>query len=119
MSQNQKQKSGNPFASLEALRASLPKGEPAVAAASKAEKPKGPERAVVQYERKGHGGKEATRITHLCGSTDEAERWAKQLKQKLGCGGHADGRDVVLQGDQRKRLPEVLGAAGVQKVTVS
>ena len=103
----------NPFAGLAGQRSSLPAGKAPAAAAS----PK--RRAVVRYERKGHGGKEATRVTHLCSRESEAKDWLKQLKQKLGCGGVTEGPELVLQGDQRERLPKVLETLGVDHITVS
>ena len=80
--------------------------------------PKCPARAVIRMERKGRGGKEATVIDKLGLPLGELERWCKELKQALGCGGAIDGDTIVLQGDLRPRLPGVLTARGVAKVTV-
>lgn len=77
-----------------------------------------PARAVVRLERKGRGGKEATVIEKLglCGS--EQERWLKELKQALGCGGAIEGDALVLQGDLRQRVKPLLEARGVTRVTL-
>jgi translation initiation factor 1 len=48
----------------------------------------------------------------------ELETWCKDLKQALGCGGAVDGELIVLQGDLRPRVPAVLTARGVAKVTL-
>lgn len=113
-----KPKSDSPFAALEKLRADLPVGaQPQAAAPTKPEK-KGPARAVVRMERKGRGGKEATVIEKLDLPATHLERWCKELKQALGCGGSVDYPNIVLQGDLRPRLPAVLTAMGVAKVTV-
>jgi translation initiation factor 1 len=106
----------SPFAALEKLRDQLPKGE----APRPAPEPvkKGPARAVVRLERKQRGGKEVTVVDKLALSPTELERWCRELKQALGCGGAVDGETVVLQGDLRKRLPDLLTAKGVGKVTV-
>ena len=48
----------------------------------------------------------------------EREAWLKALKAALGCGGKVEGDTLMLQGDQRKRLPGVLAARGVRKVTL-
>ncbi len=48
----------------------------------------------------------------------EREAWLKALKAALGCGGKVEGESLMLQGDQRKRLPGVLTARGVRKVTL-
>lgn len=84
-----------------------------------ADDPKGPAWAVVRFERKGRAGKEATVIEKLALSATELERWGKELKQALGCGGGVEGDTIVLQGDLRPRLPAVLHKRGVRKVTVS
>jgi translation initiation factor 1 len=103
----------NPFAALEALRDRAPVAPEPVARP----KPAGPARAVVRLERKGRGGKEVTVIDKLELRGDELERWCRELKQALGCGGATDGATIVLQGDLRQRLPAVLTARGVAKVT--
>ena len=121
----------NPFGALGALRDKLPsKPEPAQEAGSPKEAGSAQEagsldpakktyaRAVVRMERAGRGGKEATVIEQLDLTPAEREDWLKDLKAALGCGGSIDGESLMLQGDHRKRLPKVLAARGVKKVTV-
>jgi translation initiation factor 1 len=69
-------------------------------------------------ERKGRGGKEVTVVERLELRPAEMETWCRDLKQALGCGGSVDGDVIVLQGDLRTRVPAVLTARGVGKVTV-
>ena len=107
----------NPFASLAGKRESLPAGT-APPEPRREEERKGPPRAVVRMERKGHGGKEVTVVQKLELKPAELERWLKELKQSLGCGGSVDGADLVLQGDQRERLRALLSARGVGKISV-
>ena len=97
---------------LEALRDKLPEGTP-----PKEAPPRGPARAVVRMERKGRGGKEVTVVEQLEGV--DLDKWLKELKNSLGCGGAIENGTLVLQGDQRKRLPKILEAKGVRKVIVS
>ena len=106
------------FAALAALRDQVPAGTAPVVP-HHAPPPRGPARAVVRLERKGRGGKEATIVEKLELAPAELERWCKELKSALGCGGAVDGEVIVLQGDLRKRLEQVLLARGVRKVTVS
>lgn len=73
---------------------------------------------VVRRERKGHGGKTATRIEGLVGSTRELEEAVRDVKRALGCGAVLDGRDVVVQGDQGERLLAFLAERGARKVVV-
>lgn len=107
----------NPFAALAVKREELPAG-PAPKPAPEPKEAKGPARAVVRMERKGRGGKEVTVVEQLGLRAAELETWLKALKNGLGCGGTVEGDALVLQGDQRERLPELLTARGVRKVTV-
>lgn len=104
----------NPFAGLRDKLGDLPEG-PAPRAP---DLPKGPARAVVRMERKGRSGKEVTVVEQLGLRPRELEAWLKELKGALGCGGALEGDALALQGDQRKRLPALLTARGVRKVTV-
>ena len=105
-----------PFAGLSSLRNALPAQEvptPSAPAASKA-----PSRAVVRYERKGRGGKEATLVEQLALSPRDRAKWLLAMKQALGCGGTLDGEALVLQGDQRARVRAWLEARGVARISV-
>jgi translation initiation factor 1 len=105
-----------PWEALEALRSSLPPGEaPGESAPATSAKVA---RAVVRMERKGRGGKEVTVVEKLGLADKELETWCRELKQALGCGGAVDGDAIVLQGDLRTRVPAVLTAKGVAKVSV-
>ena len=73
---------------------------------------------MVRLERTGRGGKEVTVVEHLDLQPTERDRWLKALKAGLGCGGVVEGNNLVLQGDQRDRLPKLLTARGVKKVTI-
>lgn len=111
----------NPFGALSKLRDSLPERPEAAApepARTVPPAPKGPARAVVRMERSGRGGKEVTVIEHLGLPPMEREKWVKALKAGLGCGGLVEGETLVLQGDQRKRVPALLTARGVRKIII-
>jgi translation initiation factor 1 len=109
----------NPFGALRSLRAELPAAPTAPAAAgTPAPSPPAPARAAVRLERKGRGGKEVTVVEHLGLAGAEAERWLRELKQALGCGGGLENGALVFQGDQRQRAAELLRARGVRKVSV-
>lgn len=99
----------NPFAALKDQLHDLPDAKPEPP-------PKGPARAVIQYERKGHGGKEVTRVEGLELSLVQRETWLREAKRALGCGGKLEGDALLLQGDQRERLVPWLLERGVKKV---
>ena len=62
------------------------------------------------------GGKEVTLVEQLELPDRELQAWLKALKGSLGCGGAVEGASLVLQGDQRKRLPSLLESRGVRRV---
>ena len=121
----------NPFESLRALAkpataegdvqgtpAPAPDGSVLRKSAAPAATPKPIPRAVVRLERSGRGGKEVTVVEHLAITTAARHEWVQVLKAALGCGGTVEDERLVLQGDQRKRLPALLQARGVKKVTI-
>ena len=116
MSKDVKKPSTSPFAALAQLRDRLPVGDrpPETERSIPA-----PARAVVRLERKRRGGKEVTVIDKLELAADALEAWCRELKQALGCGGAVDGATIVLQGDLRARVPAVLRAKGVGKITLA
>jgi translation initiation factor 1 len=111
----------NPFGALRGPQESAPAGgvslperkktpEPAAAGKPTAAPPAKTKagRAVIRLERTGRGGKEVTIIERIGASAAEREQLLKKLKSGLGCGGAIEGDAIVLQGDQRKRLPGIL-----------
>lgn len=110
---------GGPLSALAGLRDRLPGGARPPPSPAPAAGRAGPGRAVVRYERKGRGGKEATLVEKLELAEGDLESWCRELKRALGCGGAVEGAAIVLAGDQRRRLPALLEARGVRRVTVS
>ena len=111
----------NPFGVLSSLKGSLPERPATDPPPVKAKPPSTARtipRAVVRLERAGRGGKDVTIVEHLAIAPADRAVWLKVLKAQLGCGGVVEGDALVLQGDHRKRLPALLTARGVKKVTV-
>ena len=104
----------NPFGALQEKLRDLPEGPRREEKVS----PLVPARAVVRMERKGRGGKEVTVVEQLGLGAADLERWLKALKGALGCGGAVEGATIVLQGDLRQRVPDLLTARGVGRVTI-
>ena len=67
-------------------------------------------------ERKGRRGKTVTLIKGLEEDIDSLEAISKTLKGACGVGGGLEGDDVMLQGDQRKKVIEKLLALGYKDV---
>jgi translation initiation factor 1 len=74
---------------------------------------------VVRLERKQRRGKEVTVVEKLELDAGALEQWCRELKQALGCGGTVEDNAIVLQGDLRDRVRDLLVGRGVAKVTVS
>jgi translation initiation factor 1 len=106
----------NPFGALQGLKEGLPKGPETPLVVPLEKVAKGPARAVLRRERQGRAGKEVTAVEKLELRRPELERWCKELKQALGCGGSVEGDRLIFQGDQRDRLEPLLAKRGVGKV---
>lgn len=68
----------------------------------------------IMLDRKGRGGKTATIIAGFDADDIDAEtlRVAAMLKRKLATGGSARGGEILLQGDRREQVAELLRAEG-------
>ncbi len=58
------------------------------------------------------GGKPGTLVVGLPGSEADLDATLKRCKQRLGTGGTRQGRVLVIQGDHREKLLELLEAGG-------
>ena len=63
-------------------------------------------------ERAGRGGKTVTIIRGFIGSEEDMNALCKLLKQKCGVGGTAKDGEIIIQGDHRPRLLEILKSEG-------
>jgi translation initiation factor 1 len=69
-----------------------------------------PEKQVLRIwlDKKNRGGKEATVIKGFAGNDDDLEALAKILKTKCGTGGAAKDGEIIIQGDKRDKVIEIL-----------
>ena len=66
----------------------------------------------VRIEKKGRHGKVVTIVSGFTGLTGIIEDLAKKLKSQCGVGGSVKDREIVLQGDLRKKVDSLLTAHG-------
>ena len=74
--------------------------------------PKKQQKLRLAMERAGRGGKTVTIIRGFVGSEEDMNALCKLLKQKCGVGGTAKDGEIIIQGDHRPRLLEILKAEG-------
>jgi len=69
-------------------------------------------RVRIYKEKKKRGGKAVSVIKGIEEDTQYLKELTKEIKVKLGVGGHVDGEEIIIQGTNREKIMEMLISKG-------
>ena len=70
--------------------------------------PPSQQKLIISLDKKQRKGKSVSLITGFVGSSDDLDNLARNLKKKCGTGGSSKEGEIIIQGDFRTRLKELL-----------
>ena len=72
----------------------------------------------VQLDKRNRGGKKVTLITDFVGKEEALQNLGKFLKTKCGVGGSVKDNEIIIQGDFRNKIVEILQKEGYLKTRI-
>ena len=78
--------------------------------------PKNKQKLRVSIEKKGRGGKTVTIIKGFIGNNEDLKELSKLLKIKCGVGGSTKDGDIIIQGDFKQRIIDLLRTDGYTQI---
>jgi translation initiation factor 1 len=74
--------------------------------------PPSEQKLTISLDKKQRKGKKVTLVTDFIGTDEDLKDLGKMLKVKLGVGGSVKDGEILLQGDFRDRVADILKAEG-------
>jgi translation initiation factor 1 len=74
--------------------------------------PPNKQKLYVTIDRRNRGGKVVTLVSRFVGSDDDLKLLGKLLKTKCGVGGTAKDGEIIIQGDLRQKVIDILQKEG-------
>lgn len=74
--------------------------------------PKNEQKLIVALDTKGRKGKQVTLVSGFTGLTKDINELGKMLKTKCGVGGNVKDREILIQGDLRQKVADLLEKDG-------
>jgi translation initiation factor 1 len=72
----------------------------------------------ISLDKRNRGGKQVTLVTGFVGKEEDLQILGKLLKTKCGVGGTAKNNEIVVQGDFRNKIKNILVDAGYVKARI-
>lgn len=72
----------------------------------------------VSLDKKQRKGKEVTLVSGFVGTDDDLQELGRKLRQSCGVGGSAKDGQILVQGDQRQKVADLLSRLGYKLVKV-
>lgn len=70
------------------------------------------QRLTVSLDKRNRGGKQVTLVAGFVGSDEDLSALAKTLKSRCGVGGSSKDGEIIIQGDFRDKVTEILTSLG-------